>query len=98
MPHSNDLCRGCGIDVLTETDPDGNPPTAEVCTTCKKTVCFAKCKGDRCPGPHPEYPRNEGSVPEAEFTALKATLDDEAALTARINALRAARGETQVVL
>lgn len=95
MPREKDHCRSCGTTVSLEATDD-QPATGVVCDGCKKTVCVNSCLRNSCP--HADYPRNPGSVSEAEHEALKAELNDEAALEARLTALRASRGEQKVGL
>lgn len=93
MPKHLDHCRSCGT-VVTIEDTDEGLATGEVCNGCNKTVCLNSCKRNACP--HQDYPRNPGSVSEAEHEKLKAELNDEAKLQERLNQLRAARGEKVV--
>lgn len=92
MPQHKDHCRSCGATVFLDAI-DGAEVNGEVCEGCAKTVCAA-CRPKDCP--HPDLPRNPGTVSEEEHDKLRAELTDEEALMKRINELRIARGETPV--
>jgi hypothetical protein len=93
MPKHVDHCRSCGTTVLIEPFDD-QPATGEVCEGCHRTVCLNSCKRNSCP--HQPYQRTPSSVPEAEHEALKAQLNDPAALEVRLKELYAARGVQKV--
>ena len=92
MPNVKDHCRSCGTDIFLDR-AEGEAGAGAVCGGCNKALC-GSCQRNSCP--HADYPRNPGTVSETEHEALRAELNDEAALEARLTALRASRGEQKV--